>query len=136
MNGSDDTPRPLDPGGIELGADLRERLAEYTHETWARERLKQGWSWGRERDDARKSHPCLVPSEELPEEEKAVDRAATKDTVLAFVVPGGSIPVCGVAAFDAGQALRDGAGAPRSRPDTGSRAAIPNLLYPYVHPHP
>ncbi len=110
MNGSDDTPRPLDPGDIELGADLTaltERLAENAHETWARERLSQGWSWGPERDDARKLHPCLVPYAELPEEEKAVDRAAAMGTVRAIVALGGSVEVGGVAAFHAGQAPRD-----------------------------
>jgi ryanodine receptor 2 len=45
---------------------------------WAQSRIEQGWSYGEERNDALKTHPCLIPYEELPEVEKAYDR----DTAL------------------------------------------------------
>jgi hypothetical protein len=48
------------------------------HEVWAQSRISQGWTYGKERSDALKQHPCLVPYEELPEVEKAYDR----DTAL------------------------------------------------------
>jgi ryanodine receptor 2 len=40
--------------------------------------MEQGWTYGPERNDQLKQHPCLVPYEQLPEEEKAYDR----DTAL------------------------------------------------------
>jgi ryanodine receptor 2 len=40
--------------------------------------MDQGWTYGPERSDALKHHPCLVPYEDLPEVEKAYDR----DTAL------------------------------------------------------
>ena len=42
---------------------------------------KDGWVWGPARDDAKKQHPCLVPYEELPEEEKDYDRHTALETL-------------------------------------------------------
>ena len=58
--------------------DLVEKMARNVHEVWAQSRIIQGWTWGPERSDALKHHPCLVPYEDLPEVEKAYDR----DTAL------------------------------------------------------
>ena len=60
---------------------LAEQLARNTHEVWAAQRLKDGWVWGPARDDAKKQHPCLVPYEELPEEEKDYDRHTALETL-------------------------------------------------------
>ena len=38
------------------------------------QRLSEGWTYGARRDDEKKTHPCLVPYEELPEIEKDYDR--------------------------------------------------------------
>ena len=53
-------------------------MAKNVHEVWARSRIEQGWSYGEERNDILKQHPCLIPYEELPEVEKVYDR----DTAL------------------------------------------------------
>ena len=41
----------------------------------------QGWTYGAERNDALKHHPCLVPYEELPESEKEYDRNTSVETL-------------------------------------------------------
>ena len=74
-------PQPMDTSDIQLTEELNvlvEQMAKNVHEVWAQSRLKQGWSYGKERSDALKQHPCLIPYEELPEMEKAYDR----DTAL------------------------------------------------------
>ena len=43
--------------------------------------MAQGWSYGEERNDAEKKHPCLVPYEDLSEEEKAYDRNTSQETI-------------------------------------------------------
>ena len=53
---------------------LVEKLSENIHDIWAKERLSDGWSYGAERDDTKKKHPCLVPYAALPENEKKYDR--------------------------------------------------------------
>ena len=40
------------------------------------ERLRNGWTWGEKRDDAQRTHPDLVPYDELSEASKALDRLA------------------------------------------------------------
>ena len=81
-------PKPLDTSAVELSASLAallERLAENTHEVWAATRIAQGWRHGPARDDAAKRHPCLVPYADLPESEKAYDRATAAETLKAIV---------------------------------------------------
>ena len=74
-------PNPIDLSGVELPEELNElidEMAKNVHEVWAQSRMAQGWTYGEERSDALKQHPCLVAYEELPEVEKAYDR----DTAL------------------------------------------------------
>jgi hypothetical protein len=54
--------------------ELIETLAEYNHDVWAAQRLREGWTYGPSRDDRNKLHPCLRPYKELPENEKEYDR--------------------------------------------------------------
>lgn len=82
------TPRPLNTEGVTLPAELlelTERLSENAHEIWAQQRIRDGWTLGVKRDDARKEHPCLVPYAELPESEKVYDRNAAMETLKAIV---------------------------------------------------
>lgn len=71
----------MDTSDIHLPEELNlliEAMAKNVHEVWAQSRMEQGWTYGAERNDALKHHPCLIPYEELPEIEKAYDR----DTAL------------------------------------------------------
>ena len=71
------TPQPMDTSDIQVPEELNpllEAMAKNVHEIWAQERINQGWTYGEKRDDNKKLHPCLVPYEDLPEEEKEYDR--------------------------------------------------------------
>ncbi len=61
--------------------DLVEAMAKNVHEVWAESRILQGWTYGPERNDVLKHHPCLIPYEELPETEKAYDRDTAVGTL-------------------------------------------------------
>lgn len=77
-------PQPIDVSHIELPAELTpltEALARNVHEVWAATRIAQGWRLGPERNDTRKEHPCLIPYEELPEEERTYDRQTAFETL-------------------------------------------------------
>ena len=85
---TDYDPEPLDTKAIELPDDLKqllERLAENTHDVWARQRMANGWTWGPHRDDAAKKNPCLVPYAELPESEKVYDRQTAGEVLKAIL---------------------------------------------------
>ena len=81
-------PLPIDtndtilPKGLNI---LIEQMAKNVHEVWAETRISQGWTYGEQRDDEKKTHPCLVPYEELPEEEKEYDRNTAIST-LKFIM--------------------------------------------------
>ena len=84
-------PSPIDTTKVVLPPELlalTERLAEHTHDTWARRRLADGWSYGPSRDDAHKRHPGLVPYAELSETEKEYDRATTLQALKAVMALG------------------------------------------------
>ena len=78
------TPKPFNTDHIELPEELvalTEKIAENVHEVWAEGRMKEGWSYGPERSDSLKQNPCLVPYEELTDEEKEYDRSTALETL-------------------------------------------------------
>lgn len=77
-------PQPLDTSDIQLPKELNElveQMAKNVHEVWAQTRIEQGWTYGAERNDALKHHPCLIPYEDLPEEERVYDRNTAISTL-------------------------------------------------------
>ena len=60
---------------------ISEVVAAAVHETWMQGRLKQGWKYGSERNDALKTNPCIIPYADLPESEKAYDRETARTVV-------------------------------------------------------
>lgn len=74
----------MDTEDVQLPEELNElveQMAKNVHEVWAQTRIQQGWTYGPERNDALKHHPCLVPYEELPESEKEYDRNTSIETL-------------------------------------------------------
>ena len=83
-NKLDYTPEPMDLSSVDLPESLiqlSERIAENVHEVWAKARMDEGWTYGGKRDDIHKKHHCLVPYDELPEEEKEYDRNTAMNTI-------------------------------------------------------
>ena len=77
-------PQPIDISNVKLPIELEvlvEEMSKNVHEVWAETRISQGWTYGEQRDDELKTHPCLVPYEELPEEEKEYDRNTSIGTL-------------------------------------------------------
>ncbi|MDD6019954.1 MAG: RyR domain-containing protein [bacterium] len=84
MNKNNYIPKPIDTTGVALPKelnDLAEEIAKNVHEVWSEGRMKEGWTYGEERDDAKKHHPCLVPYEDLTETEKEYDRNTSQETL-------------------------------------------------------
>jgi len=85
------SPEPIDTSDVELSPSVRElteKLAKNAHDVWASGRLREGWRYGPKRDDARKTHPGLVPYEELDESEKEYDRNTAMQTLKAIIALG------------------------------------------------
>ena len=77
-------PQPINLDDIELTDDLvelREAIAENAHEVWAAARKKEGWTYGKVRDDEHRKHPDLIPYSALPDSEKEYDRIMALNTI-------------------------------------------------------
>lgn len=77
-------PHPIDVDQIPLDGDLeelQEAIAENAHDVWAEVRMKEGWTYGEERNDAQKLHPDLIPYTALPDSEKEYDRIMAFKTI-------------------------------------------------------
>jgi RyR domain len=83
-------PHPVDTSKVGLGElqPLLEDLARNAHEIWAQKRMQDGWTYGAHRDDAKRTHPCLVPYEQLPESEKEYDRVMVNEALKAILALG------------------------------------------------
>jgi hypothetical protein len=57
---------------------------EANHENWMRKKTEQGWVYGETKDFEKKTHPDLVPFNELPEIEKRKDIADSVSHRLAL----------------------------------------------------
>lgn len=60
-----------------LGAKLHLEHPEATpadsHESWMANKIAEGWKYGAYKDPVNKLHPCIVPYEELPQEQRSKD---------------------------------------------------------------
>ena len=77
-------PKPINTDDVILSDDileLSELIAENTHEVWSKRRIEEGWTYGDERNDEKKNHPCLIPYSELPDSEKEYDRNTSLETL-------------------------------------------------------
>jgi hypothetical protein len=81
-------PKPIDTSHVSLPESIRplvEQLSEHNHDIWARQRMADGWTWGDSRNDPAKKHPCLVPYDELSEDEKKYDRNSVEEVLKAIL---------------------------------------------------
>lgn len=83
-NSDEYIPHPINLDDVEVEEELielREAIAENAHEVWAEIRRNEGWTYGAERDDAKKQHPDMLPYNRLPESEKEYDRLMAMNTI-------------------------------------------------------
>lgn len=46
---------------------------EQSHESWMKQKVDDGWVYGETKDAEKKTHPCIVPYEKLPSEQRFKD---------------------------------------------------------------
>lgn len=46
---------------------------EDSHNSWLAEKESGGWVYGPEKDEGAKTHPCMVPYDDLPVEQRRKD---------------------------------------------------------------
>lgn len=60
--------------GVKFHLDNPDANASATHDNWVAEKLREGWAYGEMKDADAKTHPCMVPFDQLPPEQQAKDR--------------------------------------------------------------
>jgi hypothetical protein len=60
--------------GVRFHIDNPKAGPSASHENWMREKVADGWKHGPTKDPEAKEHPCIVPYEHLPQEQRAKDR--------------------------------------------------------------
>ncbi|KAF4017270.1 hypothetical protein G4228_008671 [Cervus hanglu yarkandensis] len=81
-------PAPLDLSDVKLLPPqeiLVDKLAENAHNVWAKDRIKQGWTYGIQQDLKNKRNPRLVPYSLLDERTKKSNRDSLREAVRTFV---------------------------------------------------
>lgn len=84
-------PCPLDLNTIVLNEKMEELvdlLAENTHNVWAKDRIKQGWTYGLCEDNVNKRSPYLVPYNKVDEHIKKANRDTASETVKTLMAYG------------------------------------------------
>ena len=77
-------PHPINVDAVPLNGDLeqlQDAIAENAHNVWAKARIKEGWTYGKEFDDEKKVDPTLMPYTALPDSEKEYDRLTAFNTI-------------------------------------------------------
>lgn len=59
--------------GVQFCLENPEAPESASHDSWLAEKKTDGWKYGKVKDVEKKEHPCYVPYEELPTEQKAKD---------------------------------------------------------------
>jgi len=65
-----DEPVTVDPGTYR---ELCTKLAKHNHDLWVQSKTSSGWRWGPELVLDKKTHPMLLPWDQLPQEYRRVD---------------------------------------------------------------
>ncbi|MDF2822265.1 MAG: Ryanodine receptor Ryr [Clostridiales bacterium] len=77
-----DTSDVILPEGI---TEIVELLAKNTHEVWASGKIREGYVYGIELNEVKKTHPSLVPYDELAESQKDYDRNTLLETIRLLI---------------------------------------------------
>lgn len=59
--------------GVDLHTTNPEAGAAASHESWMKQKVNDGWTYGAYKDTANKKHHCIMPFDELPCEQQAKD---------------------------------------------------------------
>ncbi|KAE8280778.1 Ryanodine receptor 2 [Larimichthys crocea] len=87
-------PAPLDLSQVFLSPAHEEvvnLLAENDHNVWARERIKQGWTYGAQQDVKAKRSPYLVPYSLLDERSRRPGRESVREALCTLLAYGYSL---------------------------------------------
>jgi len=81
-------PEPIDTSAVILPDELLELtdlIAKNVHDVWAAGRIEEGWKYGPVKNSETLETPCLIPYEDLKEQEKAYDKNTALETLKLII---------------------------------------------------
>lgn len=60
--------------GVEFAINNPDAPDSAQHDAWMADKVSQGWVYGEKKDAEAKTHPCIVPFEQLPEFQQKKDK--------------------------------------------------------------
>ncbi len=72
-NEAEDWQRESAIKGVAFRINNPESGNDAQHNSWMEEKVNDGWVYGEVKDPEKKTHPCIVPFEELPEFQQKKD---------------------------------------------------------------
>lgn len=60
--------------GVQFRLNNPDASEDAQHNSWMQQKLDDGWVYGTIKDEVNKTHPCIVPYNELPEFQRRKDR--------------------------------------------------------------
>ncbi|XP_029031557.1 ryanodine receptor 2 isoform X4 [Betta splendens] len=95
------TPTPVDISKVVLPPqlqDIKEKMAQNSHELWAMDKIDLGWTYAPVRDESKKNEPCLVGFSRLPEQERNQNLQMAEDILRTLLALGFHIGLTDVSA--------------------------------------
>jgi hypothetical protein len=59
--------------GVKFHLENPDASPSASHENWLKQKTEEGWKYGAVKNPETKEHPCFVPYEQLPTEQKSKD---------------------------------------------------------------
>lgn len=59
--------------GVKYRGDNPQAKQDSQHNAWMQDKINDGWVFGEAKDAEKKTHPCIVPFEQLPEFQQKKD---------------------------------------------------------------
>ncbi len=59
--------------GVKFHLDNPDASPAASHDSWLKQKTEEGWKYGAVKNPETKEHPCFVPYEQLPVEQKSKD---------------------------------------------------------------
>ena len=59
--------------GVRFHVENQDAGPSGSHECWLKQKRADGWKYGEKKDPVKREHPCFVPYDDLPDDQKVKD---------------------------------------------------------------